>query len=177
MDEARSPRPRLAITRPLKPFEGPQATELTNKKGPSEDAAVAPGGRKGRRWDEVSPGTQGKRRERPGDASWLRRAPQQRPPEAEPQRPSGTEGRGRPQPPRPSSFPRLGRPQRKPARPHALAQARHDPGIQKGRSHVSAAPSFFPASILAPRRHVASGSSRAHHSLAGRSGACPGALS
>lgn len=47
MDEARSPRPRLAITRPLKPFEGPQATELTNKKGPSEDAAVAPGGAEG----------------------------------------------------------------------------------------------------------------------------------
>lgn len=44
MEEARSPRPSVAITRPLKPFKGPQATELTNKKGQSEDAAVDPGG-------------------------------------------------------------------------------------------------------------------------------------
>lgn len=72
-----------------------------------------------------------------------------------------------PQPPRPSSsFPRPGRPQCSPARLHASAQG-SNPGSTKAKANFSAAPSS-PASILAPRRHVASGGpTRTTHLLAG----------
>lgn len=88
---------------------------------------------------------QGKRREGPGDASWLLELlSSRRAPEAELQRPSGAAGKSALGLPAlaPASLPREPRAHRTPA-----TNSRHCPGIRKGRSPISAASSSFPASI------------------------------
>lgn len=133
---------------------------------------------------------QGKRREGPGDASWLLELlSSRRAPEAELQRPSGAAGKSALGLPAlaPASLPREPRAHRTPA-----TNSRHYPGIRKGRNPISAASSSraSPASPTKtrgvgvpppqdPLGEFPHGYSNypTRHSLAGRRGVCPGALS